>query len=148
MLEEIQKELDKIFTRTEQKIVTINDILIKGDARIEDNFVKFKDGKNNSIDVKTIYSNGVSISIGYYPSKNSLFPIHCHKNIREYLICLKGSFGITFGRGYCILKYKECSSIPENEIHSVNALEDNSELLAICIPQEEGYVRGLECPEK
>lgn len=144
MFEEELKEISKIFNRTSKKIETINDILAKGEARIEDKLLKFE----NNIVLKNIYSNGSSVSVVKFPAKNSVYPIHCHRDTVEYLICTKGSFGIIFGNGYRILKYKECASIPENMLHSITALEENCEMLAICIPFEEAYKRSMECLEK
>ena len=140
MFEESLQELKEIFDRTSKKLVTINDLLEQGEIKIDNKLLKF----NDDIELNNIYSNGSSVAIVKFPKKNKIYPVHCHDSVIEYLICTKGSFGVVFGNGYRVLKYKECASIPESTLHTVSALEDNSEMLAICIPFEEVYKRSMK----
>ena len=83
--------------------------------------------------------NGASITTGKYTKMGSKMPDHCHGDIVEFLICSQGSFSIGFPFGYRILKTGECASIPVNTEHSATALEDDSYLIAVCIPAEPTY---------
>ena len=93
----------------------------------------------------TIYSNGSTVTIASYPILGSRTPNHCHDGIVEYLICTKGSVSLTFEGGYRILRVKDCASVPESCMHSVTALDDNSELIAVCVPAEPTYTDSMKC---
>lgn len=144
MLDESLRNLSDIYTRTNKNLVTIMSLLEKGEAKISNNMIKI----NNDIDVKTIYANGSSVSIAKFFKQGARYPSHCHENIIEYLICTKGSFGVSFEGGYRIVKYTECVSIPKNSLHSATSLEKDSELLGICLPSDVTYKRSMECQEK
>lgn len=125
----------EIFSRTNKKLDTIKDLLDRGEMRIEQRHLK----QNGDIDIQTLYAKEATISIGVWHKQGTIMKSHIHNNIVEYLICIKGSFGITLPYGYRILKTKDCASIPANILHSVVALEDNATMVAICIPPEELY---------
>jgi len=97
------------------------------------------------VKLDTIFSNGSTITIASYPKMGSNTPTHSHKEIVEYLICTKGSVSVTFNGGYRILKVRECASIPEGCPHSTTALENNSEMIAICVPAEPAYKSSMGC---
>ena len=100
---------------------------------------------DEGIKFDTIYSNGSTVTIASYPNIGSRTPNHCHDDIVEYLICTQGSVSITFDGGYRILMAKECVSIPEGCIHSTVALENDSILIAICVPAEPTYTASMKC---
>ena len=103
--------------------------------------IEIKDGSN----LKTIYSNGSTVTIASYPKLGMCTPSHCHTCITEYLICTKGSVSVSFNGGYRIMKAKECASIPEGAMHITTALEDDSELIAVCVPAEPSYTASMAC---
>jgi len=120
--------------QTISELITLGQVLVKvnGRRRLE---------IENSITTNTVFeSEECSVTIASCPNESAEYPIHCHEGIVEYLICLKGTFGITLPHnGYRILKEKECAKIPASVMHSTISLESNSELLAICLPAEPAY---------
>lgn len=125
----------EIFSRANQKLDTIKDLLDRGEMKIEQRLLK----QNGNIEIQTLYAKEATISIGVWNKQGSIMKSHIHENIVEYLVCMKGSFGVTLPYGYRILKTKDCASIPENCLHSVVALEDNSKMVAVCVPAEKSY---------
>ena len=119
---------------------TVSDLINLGQVLVKVNGKRRLELKNN-INTSTVFeSEKCSVTIAYCPDDGSEYPIHCHDGIIEYLICLKGSFGITLPHnGYRILKEQECAKIPADVMHSSISLEQNSELMGICLPKEPAY---------
>ena len=119
---------------------TISELINLGQILVKTNGCK-RLALENDISIDTIYdTKDVSISIASCPTSGDTYPEHCHVGIVEYLICLKGSFGVTLSHnGYRIVKEQECAKIPANILHSVISLEPNSDLMGICLPAEPAY---------
>ena len=122
---------------------TVSNLIEVGEIRRKDNVLEV----DGTIELKTIYGKGATITIGEYPKQGSQFPAHCHEDIMEYLICSKGSFSAAFGKGSRIIKTGECLSISQNVLHTITALEDNSTLIAVCVPEDSAYLEILKCQE-
>ena len=137
----IKKKLD--FLNNKQN--TITDLIELGQILVKSNGLR-RLNINNEIDLKTVFNTkAISMSIVTYNKKAGNYPSHYHEGIVEFLICLKGSFGIEFPcNGYRILKAKECAQIPPNTLHTAISLEANSEILAICLPSEPAYIESEE----
>lgn len=104
------------------------------------------DFAEHSIEVTTIFqTENITVTLGIYHIKDVEYPEHCHKESVEYLIVMKGSFLIKFGRGSRIVAKGECVSLNIGCLHTCTALENESEILAICVPPEKAY---LQCEEK
>lgn len=75
------------------------------------------------------------------------FPEHLHENVQEYILCLSGSFTISFGLGGIdgmrIVRERECVSIPPNTLHTSRPLEKNTRNLYVCIPRDP-CIRGIK----
>ena len=142
LLDGINSVLDSL-QKTNGKLATLNSLLEAGEAKLFNGKLNF-----NKVEIKTIHAERASISIGIWKKQGDRYPNHVHENTIEYLICTKGSFGLSLPHGYRIINYKDCASIPENMIHSVVALEDDSEMIGICVPSDEAYKRSMECQEK
>lgn len=127
--------LDNILSRTHSKLNTIVELLEKGEIRATVDSLLVSE----SVEIKTIFENHATISVGLFAFKGSKMLTHQHKNVSEYLICIKGSAIITSHDEDKILYYKESVLIPNNTLHAVTALEDNTEIVAVCIPAEKGY---------
>lgn len=136
MLEQLEV-LNNIIVRTNEKLHTIVDLLNKGEMKTTHCSLLASD----SVEIKTVFENHATISVGLYKYKGSQMIRHKHNNIEEYLICLYGTFNIQYNNMNNILNYKECILIPRNTLHTVIALEDNAELAAVCVPSEEGFKR-------
>jgi quercetin dioxygenase-like cupin family protein len=128
---------------------TISDLIDLGEILIKENGSR-KLHIQNTIEIQTVFkAKIVSITSAYFKENGAQYPVHYHKGIIEYLLCLKGSFGITLPHnGYRILKERECAKIPADIMHAAISLEDNSELLGICLPAEPAYVGSPEIPNK
>lgn len=74
-----------------------------------------------------------------YHKKNVIYPDHAHTNSIEYFIVIKGKFSVRIDTTIRVVTKGECCSVPVNAKHSVYALEDDSVLIAVCIPAEKAY---------
>jgi len=124
-IKETQRTIDKLLELSEMKVVDKGEI------------------KTNGTILDVIYEKDeYQIGIGYHLGAGSYVPVHCHQGI-EYLIVGKGKVIIQFGdNAIRVLDKGECASIKAGELHSVRALEDEAEVIFICIPPEKGYTKG------
>ena len=101
---------------------------------------------DDSITLTTVFqTENITATRGIWRKKNIPMPEHSHKESIEYLICFFGSFVVRFGAYTRIMIRGECMSLPVGIMHSVVPLEDNSQMLAICIPSEKAYLmNGIE----
>jgi quercetin dioxygenase-like cupin family protein len=120
-----------------KKLETVSFLIEQGILSKSKNVIKKDNFEVTTIDDK----HGASIVISKAKKKGDYFPIHCHDGIIQYLICTEGSFIVDFvdSFGYRFLHLKECVSVPPKIRHKVTALEDNSTLIGICIPEEKAY---------
>ena len=96
---------------------------------------------DKSIEVETVFETpAVTVTKCICPTKGLVYPLHSHENSKEYLICVSGSFIITFESGSKPVAKGDCVSIPLGVQHSSTSLEPNSVLLGICIPPEGAYI--------
>jgi len=132
-----------------EKQQTVSDLIDLGKILVKENG-KRRLHIEDIIDIHTVYDNKhTSITTALFKKEGAKYPSHCHKGIVEYLICLKGSFGILLPyNGYRILKERECSKIPADINHSVISLEKDSEILGVCLPAEPAYVGSPYIPNK
>lgn len=136
ILKSNNKRIDVVNKRLDNLKVLFNTIP-------EDMFTPTQDGFKlvNSIEATTVYQNSdVTVTLGTWKRKGAIWPEHCHKKITEYLIVTKGSALVSFGEATRIMMRGECASIPSEVKHSVVALEDNVQILGICIPPEIAYL--------
>jgi len=133
-------EIKEVLNGLKDKQGTIGDLINLGQILVKVNGRRRLETENN-ISVNTVFeSEEVSVTIATCPDEGAAYPEHCHSGIVEYLICLKGSFGVTLPHnGYRILKEKECAKIPANVMHSTISLEKDSDIIGICLPQETAY---------
>ena len=119
---------------------TVSDLINLGQILVKLNG-KRRLALENNITLETVFeSKECSVTTISCPEAGSEFPEHSHTCIVEYLICLKGSFGVLLPyNGYRILKKKECAHIPADILHSTVSLEKNSTLMCICLPKESAY---------
>jgi len=94
---------------------------------------------NGEVIIENLFEGTASISVAKTSKIGGRYPDHKHVNSIQYLICTVGSFAVSFASNYRIIKSRDCVSIPENTIHAVTALEDDSELISICVPEEPAY---------
>jgi len=122
-IKETQRTIDKLLELSEMKIADKGEI--KTDGTILD----------------VIYEKDeYQIGIGYHLGSGSYVPMHCHQGIIEYLIVGKGKVIVQFeNNAVRVLSKGECASVKPGELHSVRALEDDTEVVFICIPPEKGY---------
>ena len=109
---------------------------IKNTDLMRDNYLSL-----NNIEIRSIYQDDtLNIVVGLYKFDKTTFHEHVHENSVEYLIVTKGEFLVKFGNNTSReLKRGDLAVIKQNEKHTVIALEDNSEMFAICIPPEKAY---------
>jgi len=140
-MSKIMQALSKII----EKQKTVSDLIKLGEITIKNNG-SHKLNINSTVTLETIFDNeNTSISVVDYKDEGSDYPEHTHEGVIEYLICLKGSFGIKLPKnGYRILNPKECAKIPAFTTHTALSLEPNSQLLAICLPAEPGYIKTVK----
>jgi mannose-6-phosphate isomerase-like protein (cupin superfamily) len=133
-LDKINIDLEKTYQTSLNigKVFAVNELrAINGGGMVE---------VDKQVILKNIWSNKASVTWGKWAGAGSKYPDHMHEESSEYLICITGSFSVTFSKYIRILKIGECVSLPKKTIHSVTALEDNSEMMAICVPEEQAYI--------
>ena len=135
------KEVSEINQKTLDKLDLIQQLSRASKVRMGSGLIEL----DKSVVFNTIYANNATVTIATYPKTGSKTPKHCHDNITEYLICTKGSVSVSFDHGYRILHVKDCVSVPGSSNHTVTALEDSSELIAVCVPVEETYKASMVC---
>ena len=133
-------EIKEVLNGLQDRQGTISDLINLGQVLVKVNGRRRLEMEHN-ISLNTVFeSEECSVSIASCPEEGADYPVHRHEGIVEYLICLKGSFGITLPHnGYRILKEKECAKIPANIMHSTISLEKDSDIMGICLPQEPAY---------
>jgi mannose-6-phosphate isomerase-like protein (cupin superfamily) len=114
---------------------------------LERDEISFKPSKDKWV-IKNLYEDeGVTIGFASCSEAGGDFPEHLHDNVQEYLLCISGSFMISFGPngsdGVRIVKEKECVSIPPNTLHTSRPLSKNTRNLYVCIPRDK-TIRELQ----
>lgn len=130
--------LNDIIDRTNGKLHTIMALLEKGEMQTNHNKLILSD----SAEIQTVYENRASVSVGRFKYRGDKMVEHEHKNITEYIICVSGQIDVHYNQEVKTINYKECILIPANTPHSIEVLEDDTELVAVCIPADEGYRRS------
>ena len=87
----------------------------------------------------------VNVTLGVWKKDKVTWPNHSHANIEEYLIVTRGRFILHLDEAVRIMERGECARIPVGVVHSVISLEDDSQMLGICIPPESAYGPEGEC---
>jgi quercetin dioxygenase-like cupin family protein len=90
----------------------------------------------------TIYANSsCNVLMSEYVA-GATWPLHCHTESIEFLICTEGEFQISIrllsGDMEIILSKGQDIKLPPNTLHSVNS-KMGGKLIAVCIPPETGY---------
>lgn len=140
--------LTKLFENN-LKIDKINDRLARiGNILLEPNDIKKVVPKyagfvyDDSIEICTLYqSEDATVTHGVWHKKGFEYPNHCHECSVEHLIPLKGSFSVAYCGTRTTIRKGDYLIIPVGEPHICVSLEDESEMLAICIPPEPAYSR-------
>jgi quercetin dioxygenase-like cupin family protein len=104
---------------------------------------------SKGIDGLTVFQNeDATVTLGTWKFKSTIWPDHCHSDSLEYLIVTRGTVLVRFGEASRIMGRGECAAIPRGLKHSVQALEDDSQILGVCIPPEIAYLTGeITCPK-
>jgi quercetin dioxygenase-like cupin family protein len=138
IMQEKLEILNSIIDRTNGKLHTIMALLEKGEMLANHNKLILSD----SMEIQTVYENKASVSIGKFKYRGDKMVEHEHSNITEYIICVSGKINIYYNQEVKTLNYKECILMPANTPHSIEVLEDDTELVAVCVPADEGYKRS------
>jgi len=134
---------EKFLDKATENLRTVSNLIKAGEIRMKNNALEMDAG----IIFKTIYGDKATVTIAEYPKQGGRTPAHCHKASKEFLICITGQISVTFGKNYRVLKPGDCISLDKSIHHSCTALEDNSRLIAICVPEDEDYKRSMNGPE-
>ena len=135
------KEVNGSLDLSREMLRTVDYLIKSGEMKKKGDIIQLGEG----VDLKTIWGDNATISIATHSKAGNKVLSHCHEAIKEYLICVKGSFSVVLGGGIRILEEGGCASIPESVEHSVISLEDNSQLIAVCIPEDLAYKRSMNC---
>lgn len=129
--------LNNIIARTNGKLHTIVELLNRGEMKLTETSLLASD----DIEIKTVFENKATVSVAEFKHAGCTMTMHEHQNVEEYLICASGKVNVRYNDADHFINYKECVLVPSSTLHTVTALEDNTELIAVCIPAEEGYKR-------
>ena len=116
--------------------LTLDKVLAAGEL------TKGKDGvledKTQSMSRTNLWNNGASVGFSILKKKGVTFPKHIHESV-QYLICLKGLCSVSIGGSIRILESGGCCAIPPRVVHSVMAMEENTEIIDVVVPKEKAY---------
>lgn len=129
----------KLLQHIELKNRTVSNLIKAGELRAHGDVLT----ADNGVVLETIYGTGATITICKFRYSGGRVSEHIHKNISQYLVCVKGSFNVLLPSGYRILSPSACVSIPPNCNHTITALEDEAELIAVCVPPEKGFLNTI-----
>jgi len=119
------------------------------DKLLRDGEVYIKKNGGGTIDevweLKQLYDDGTCcFGFAYSKGLKSIFPTHIHKNVKEYLVVVKGKVEETIeGNVVRILNIGDCASIPPNTPHSSRPLIPDSIIFYICVPSDPAFVQGV-----
>ena len=142
--------MSEVTEKLKPSIKTFDDVLIKLET-LRKIFLHPKDLENityqqkgfvysGDITISTVYQDkNITVTIGTFCKKDAVYPYHVHSDSIEYLIVSQGKFVIKFDDGVVFKTRGECMSVPNGVRHSCMSLEDNSIMVAICIPPERAY---------
>lgn len=126
-------EFTKILEKIKGNQDTIAVLLDRGD-------ISFKPSGDKWV-IKNLYEDdGITVGFASCSNAGGEFPAHLHDNVQEYILCIEGSFIISFGPngadGVRIVKERECVSVPPNTLHTSRPLAKNTRNLYVCIPRD------------
>lgn len=140
-------KLKEGFEHIKRQQATIDVLLQEGSIKL----AKSKPIPTAEWQIEMVYQKeDCSVAFAYGGSKNGEsfvdFPIHCHPKSREYLICVRGTVAVKFtGIGINILRTGDHCEVPANVAHATRPLEENSKLIAVCVPYDIGFPNMLQC---
>lgn len=136
-LESAGERIDKVSLRMDA-LKAMFDPEETTDKRIEHTVFGFV--INGKVSLETIYQNeDTTISIAKHQEIDTSYPKHIHAYSLEYLIVTRGRFTIRIDGGLRVMERGACATIPKGVEHTLVAMDDNSEMIAICIPPEKAY---------
>src|SRR3972149_19121 len=103
-LDKVNVTLDKV----REKTINTSKVLKANEMRITNNVLEL----DKSVEFHTVWKDKAIISIIVFKKSGSRYANYHIVNFKQYLICLVGSFSVSFGGGYRIVKSSECVSIP------------------------------------
>jgi len=119
---------------------TVDDLLKAGELHLCGNTLKIGEGAGVA---KSLYSNGITVNKTNYPKKGAIYPVHCHPNSTQIIICTKGAFVMTFENMRSrSVHIGEPVVLKPQELHSLQTIEDDTETIDVCVPKEKSYQLG------
>ena len=143
----IDKDFQMVLDDIKDKQATIDILLNKGAIYHKFNGTEKVYEKKWAIEI--LYNLG-DCTIGFASCSDleGVFPNHIHKDVHEYLICVRGSFVETFmtdnTENVRIIKTGECASIPAGMIHSSKPIDSDTKMVFICIPSDPAFSTKVE----
>lgn len=131
---------EQFLEKVKENLRTVSSLIQAGEMRMKNNAIEMDTG----VLFKTIYGENATVTVAEYQKQGSRTPLHCHKDSKEFIICIVGEMSVTFGKNYRVLKPGDCISMDRATQHSCTALVDNSRLLAICVPEDLDYKRSMD----
>jgi len=116
----------------------INELLDVGQLHItRSNGTDFLDKKEIPVGIRPIYSEPeVCVCVGKFPQKGGVIDDHLHQGCREYFVITKGKMLLNIEGVKRIMRARDCAAVDEDQIHSCEGLEDNTEYIVISVPQD------------
>ena len=125
-IKSIQRNIDQLL---DEGLLTIN----------RTSSFQFSDADKKPVGLKMLLAKKeCHVLLGSFSEVGAQFPPHLHNKCGEYFIVVKGSMVIDLGNGVKrIMKERSCACVDENTMHSVHALEPDTEYVVISIPLDE-----------
>jgi quercetin dioxygenase-like cupin family protein len=117
--------------------------LFRGDRGVEIQPTETGFYLNPDVSLTTVFqTEDTTVSMAVFSKKGVRFGFHKHLGSVEYIIVAKGTFLIVVAGVPRVMNKGECCSMPKGMLHSGEAMEDDTQVLAICVPPEPAYVIG------
>jgi quercetin dioxygenase-like cupin family protein len=117
--------------------------LFRGDRSVELQPTETGFYLNKDVSLTTVFqTEDTTVSLAVFTHKGVHFGFHKHNLNVEYVIVTRGSFMINIAGTCRLMKRGECAAFPKGVVHSGESMEDDTQVLAICVPPEPAYVIG------
>ena len=134
-----EQRIEQRFKNISNRFRTIDNLIKAGEIRTHGDVLT----ADKEVLLKTIYGDASTVTIGKFGLIGGQVTDHIHPEVAQYIICVKGSFNIQTSKWSRVIYPADCAAIPKSILHSVTALENSSELIAVCVPEDGAYLKSM-----
>lgn len=132
-------KMNEKIERMQTRLRTIDNLIKAGEIRAHGDVLT----ADKQVMLQTIYGEDSTVTVGEFGLVGGRVSDHIHEGVAQFIVCVKGSFNIVTSKWARVIHPSDCASIPKDVTHSVTALENDSKLIAVCVPEEGNYVKSM-----